>query len=650
MDLRFNRACGAMVGLTFGHSIAADTIGDPIEESTSISERILTLLTADDSDGNPVEASFGGSHNRSYDLIISAIKAGIATPTGNLQTFSNAVWDYCALSDMTRPEFQGAALVAAAISLGIDSANFRVEETLIRAVNLAASLESYGSWSPEPDVLATTRRALNTACGINEYADSPIDLLVAQIGASASVTQLIPLAFALASHYQDSRLLSAPLRVGSQKRAIMALMGALVGSVRGADFFEPYGSARVDAAFSGKLTHFAEQYFSQRVPYPDDIPDADEKISSCVPPARASFIDLASSLRSRQSYFEPVAPPAPLGALRGKTKPGRVLVLGELLMDHALRSEKYPSFGSDVWARDLGQSPGGTFRALISAQRMGVQVISLCPLGQGPIAGALSQALEREGIVDAGPRLAEGDNRYQLHATTEDGRGLNISTNIALPDHAARTWAQAIAAMGPSDVLFIDGSLLADEAYAHALSEAVRWLPEHARVVFDASSHEGFVPGLPLDNLIISVRASRLPQGSDFLRYFIAGHPYSSPLYDHKARLEHQASALALLTQRHVVVRANSGEVCFARPTRDDQRVIRPAVTRIAAPSLTEEQAVETSGVHAGTLAAALALGIPAERGILFANCAASLATPASLSARDAIEAAADELLARDLA
>ena len=103
MDLRFNRACGAMVGLTFGHSIAADTIGDPIEESTSISERILTLLTADDSNGNPVEASFGGSHNRSYDLIISAIKAGIATPTSNLQTFSNAVWDYCALSDMTLP-------------------------------------------------------------------------------------------------------------------------------------------------------------------------------------------------------------------------------------------------------------------------------------------------------------------------------------------------------------------------------------------------------------------------------------------------------------------------------------------------------------------------------------------------------------------
>ena len=178
MDLRFNRACGAMTGLTFGYVIAADTIGNPVEESTSISERILTLLTADDSSENSLDTSFGGSSNRTYDLIIAAIKAGIATPTGNDQTFSNAVWDYCALSDMTRSEFQGAALVAAAISLGIDSASFRIEKTLVRAVNLAASLEPRGSWSPEPDVLAATRRALNATLGINEHADSPIDLLV----------------------------------------------------------------------------------------------------------------------------------------------------------------------------------------------------------------------------------------------------------------------------------------------------------------------------------------------------------------------------------------------------------------------------------------------------------------------------------------
>ncbi len=648
MDPRCHRACGAITGLAFGHVIAADAIGDPVEESTSISERILALLTANDSNDDHTDTPFGASNDRLRDLVVAAVTAGIATPTGDHQRFANAVWDRCALSDVTRPEFQAVTLVAAAISLGIDSADFLVENTLVRAVDLAASLEPRGSWSPEPDVLAATRRALNTAYRINEYAGSPIDRLVEQIGASDSAAQAIPLAFAVASRYQDSHLLSAPLRVGPHRRAIMALAGALVGSVRGADFFEPYGSARVDAAFSGRLKQYAEQHFSERTHYPDDISDTDETTPPLTSPAQSSFSDLASSLRSRQSYFEPVTPPTPLDALREETTPGRVLVLGELLVDQTLRSEYYPRSGSTIWARDLGPSPGGSFRALVAARRMGVEAVSLCPIGRGPIADSISQALEREGIVDAGPRIAEDDNRYRLHVAVEDGRRVDVSTDNPLPENATHTWAQAIAAMSPSDVLYIDGALLAHEPYAPALREAVRWLPEHGRVIFDASSHKGFVNGLPFDNLIISLRASRLPYASGFFKHFDGQYP-SYPLYDLDDTLEHQASAFSLLTHRHVALRSDSGEVCFARPMIDDQRVIRPSVTRVPSPSsLTEEQALETSGVHSATLAAALALGIQAERGILFANCAAAAATASSLAARDAIEAAADELLARD--
>lgn len=648
MDPRCHRACGAITGLAFGHVIAADAIGDPVEESTSISERILALLTANDSNDDQTDTPFGASNDRLHDLVVSAVTAGIATPTSDHQTFANAVWDRCALSDVTRPEFQAVTLVAAAISLGINSADFLVENTLVRAVDLAASLEPRGSWSPEPDVLAATRRALNTAYRINEYAGSPIDRLVEQIGASDSAAQAIPLAFAMASRYQDSHLLSAPLRLGPHRRAIMALAGALVGSVRGADFFEPYGSARVDAAFSGRLKQYAEQHFLERAHYPDDISDTDETTPPLTSPAQSSFSDLASSLRSRQSYFEPVTPPTPLDALREETTPGRVLVLGELLVDQTLRSEDYPRSGSTIWARDLGPSPGGSFRALVAARRMGVEAVSLCPIGRGPIADSISQALEREGIVDAGPYIAGDDNRYRLHVAVEDGRRVDVSTNNPLPENATRTWAQAIAAMSPSDVLYIDGALLAHEPYAPALSEAVLWLPEHSRVIFDASSHKGFVNGLPFDNLIISLRASRLPYASGFFKHFDGQYP-SYPLYDLDDTLEHQASAFSLLTHRHVALRSDSGEVCFARPMIDDQRVIRPSVTRVPSPSpLTEEQALETSGVHSATLAAALALGIPAERGILFANCAAAAATASSLAARDAIEAAADELLARD--
>lgn len=650
MDPRFDRVQGPTIGFAFGHVLAMDAIGENGDEAASLSERILALLRIHNSAQKPSFPSMKLESHRLARLLVHAAQAGSYTSTGGRQAFADAVWNNCSDEQPHCREFQAATLIAAAVSLGLDSPNLRVEDTLVRAIDVAASLEARGEWSPEPDVVAATRRAMNIVSDMNVCAESPLERLVEQIGAGDSLSQIVPMAFALASRYQDRRTLTAPLRLGAHTNTILSTVGIIIGAVRGADFLRTYGARVVEESLQFDPKESTKNILSGRIPYPGDLLGSDGPSHPIALSGPSSFEDTDSGQRTRQCYFEPVAPPAPLGALRGKTKPGRVLVLGELLMDHALRSEKYPSFGSDVWARDLGQSPGGTSRALIAARRMGAQVVSLCPLGQGPIAGALSQTLEREGIVDAGPHLAEGDNRYRLRATTEAGRSLNISTYIAQPDHAARTWAEAIAAMGPSDVLLIDGSLVAHERYAQALSEAVRWLPNHARVVFDASSHEGFVPGLPLNNLIVSVRASRLPQGSDFLQYFIAGHPYSSPLYDHKARLEHQASALALLTQRHVAVRADSGEVCFARPTLDDQRVIRPTVTRIAAPSLTEEQALETSGVHSGTLAAALALGIPAERGILFANCAAALATPASLSARDAIEVAADELLAHDLA
>ena len=650
MDPRFDRAQGPTIGFAFGHVLAMDAIGENGDEAASLSERILALLRIQNSAQKPSFPSMKLESHRLARLLVHAAQAGSYTSTGGRQAFADAVWDNCADEQPHCREFQAATLVAAAVSLGLDSPNLRVEDTLVRAIDIAASLEARGEWSPEPDVVATTRRAMNIVSDTNEYAESPLDRLVKQIGAGNTLSQIVPIAFALASRYQDHRVLTTPLRLGAHTNTILSTACIFIGSVRGAEFLRTYGARMVEESLQFDPKESTKNILSGRIPYPDDLLGSDEPSHPITLSGPSSFEDTDPGQRTRQCYFEPVAPPAPLGALRGKTKPGQVLFLGELLVDQTLRSEDYPRSGSTIWARDLGPSPGGSFRALVAARRMGVEAVSLCPIGRGPITDSISQALEREGIVDAGPRIAEDDNRYRLHVAVEDGRRVDVSTNNPLPENATHTWAQAIAAMSPSDVLYIDGALLAHEPYAPALSEAVRWLPEHARVVFDSSSHEGFVPGLPLDNLIISVRASRLPYNSEFFQYFNAGRRYSSPLYDHEARLEHQASALSLLTGRHVAVRADSGEVCFARPIRDDQRIIRPAVTRIAVPSLTEEQALETSGVHSGTLAAALALGIPAERGILFANCAAALATPTSLSTRDAIEAAADELLARDLA
>lgn len=645
MDPRFDRAHGAMAGLFYGQALEVDAMVDKGSQSMPLSESILSLMTATESTKQPTFPCFTTPVDHLYGLMLGAVQLGIATSISIPQAFADAVWDNSQKRGPTRQDFQATALVAAAVSIGLDSPNFRVEDALVRAVDVVSSAEPHGEWSPEPDVLAATRRALNIASDVNDYIGFSLERLSKQIGFGSSPAQIVPAACALAARYQDRRLLSSPLRLGAQAHTILSIVGALVGAVRGASFLRPYGLSRVEEACPLNLADRAHNLLATRAPYPGNADASD----TAAPSGPSSFEDADSGQRTRQRYFEPATPPTPLGARRGGPQTGRVLVLGELLHDQAMHSETYPSFGAHVWAEELGQSTGGMFRALVAARRMGAEVVSLCPIGEGPNAEAISQALAREGIIDAGPRFSGADNGYQLIFTGDNGWRLTVATKSPLPEDATRVWAEAIQSMGPSDILCIDGALLAQQPMTRALRKAVTGLPDHARVVFDASSHEGFLEGLPLDNVIVSLRASQLPGFSGFFRHFNDGYP-PFPFYEEDDEPRDQAAALAMLTMRYIVLRADDGQVYYARPTHDEARFIRPRVVQSPAPPLAKNQNLETSGIHSATLAACLALGIPVKRGILLANCAAALTTPTSLPTRDSLEAAADKLAARDQA
>ena len=644
MDPRFDRAHGAMVGLFYGQALEVDTAVDKGSKSSSLSESILALMAATKSAKQPTFPCFTTPVDRFCGLMLEAVQLGIATSIGSPQAFVDALWNNSQKREPTRQDFQATALVAAAVSIGLDSPHFRVEDALVRAVDVVSSVEAHGEWSPEPDVVAATRRALNIASDVNDYIGFSLEQLSEQIGSAGSPTQIVPAAFALAARYQDRRLLISPLRLGAQAHTILSIVGALVGAVRGASFLRPYGLSRVEDACPLNLVDRAGNLLATRTPYPSGGLAPGGSAPPVAPSAPASFEEPSSSLHTRQRYFEPATPPTPLGAHRGESQTGRVLVLGELLHDQAMHSETYPRFGEHVWAEELGQSTGGMFRALVAARRMGAEVVSLCPIGEGPNAEAISQALAREGIVDAGPRFSGADNGYRLIFTADNGWRLSVSTKSPLAEGTARVWAEAIQSMGPSDVLCIDGALLAQQPMTRALRKATKGLPDHARVVFDASSHEGFLESLPLDNVIVSLRASQPPGFSGFFRHFNDSYP-PFPFYEQNDDLKDQVAALAMLTMRYVVLRSDDGQVYYARPTHDDNRFIRPYVTRVAAPPLTKNQNVETASIHSATLAACLALGIPVKRGILLANCAAALATPTSLPTRDSLEAAAAELL-----
>ena len=111
MDPRFNRAHGAMAGLIFGRSL------------------------------------------------------GVDTSTKGRQAFADAVWNDHLLVEQTRQEFQASALVAAAISLGIDKKHYWVRgigSVLGEAIDYVVALPTRGSASSEPDVLQAARKAIGT--------------------------------------------------------------------------------------------------------------------------------------------------------------------------------------------------------------------------------------------------------------------------------------------------------------------------------------------------------------------------------------------------------------------------------------------------------------------------------------------------------
>ena len=652
MDPRFDRAHGAMAGLIYGRSLGVDTSSEESTNAASVCKAILELLTVDKSAEPPTLPSLLAPTKRPYALLIGGVQVGISTSTKGRQAFTDAVWNNHLMVEPTRQEFQASALVAAAVSLGLDSPHFRVADVLVKAVDVVSSLEAHGEWSPEPDVVAATRRALNIVSNMNEYVESPLERLLEHIGAGDSLSQIVPMAFALASRYQNPHLLASPLRLGPQAHTILSVAGALVGAVRGVSFLRPYGYPLVEEVFTQDFKQSAHDLLAKRVPYPG-VADASD---AAAPSGPSSFEDADSGQRTRQRYFESINPPTPLAALRGGSQPGRVIFLGELFADHLMHAHKYPKLGEHVWASDQGRTAGGMFRAMAAARHMGAEVVSLGPIGQGPNARIITQAMRRMNIVNAGPQLSGVDNGYRLQFSADEGyrmipRGtpnngwfLTLSTRNPMPSAASRTWAEAVGSLGPSDVLWIDGTLMGDDTTAQALNEALRGLPEHVRVVFDGASDEGIPTNLPLDNVLVSLR---IDNHATFSKHFNA----APTLVRYRDQPEQQATALSLLSARHIVACTADNDALFTRPTLDDARILSPTLTRVAGPSINPAfRAERMADVHSGTLAACLALGMSAERGILLANCAAALATPVSLSARDAIEAAAHDLLTRDQA
>ena len=547
---------------------------------------------------------------------------GIAMATEDPQAFADAVWSSCQVTHATRQGFQSAALVAAAVSMGIDtprSAASDMTALLWKAVSYVDSLPERGAWTPDPDVVAATRRAMQL---VANPASSSLECLVEQVGTSVASAQAIPMAFALLARDPSPQALLDAANLGGDTDTIGAIAGAILGAAAGVGVFVDRGLAQVESVSGLHLTEAATALLSLRGPIGtgEDTQESSKPTTSNTPEAPTGTRPVDTATAS--------SPTTTASA-------GRVVLMGQILVDRVLQGARPIHGGGSEWARDGGTHVGGGFNALVAARRMGAEAISLSPIGAGPHASMIEAALAREGIVDAGPRVDGVDNGFCVAMIGHDAERTFISTKGAETMTPETAWADFVRTMNPGDVLYIDGYLMDHPANREAAEAALRVLPEGVRVLLDVSPVIGIPESLPTHHAIISmnsVEARAIAKQSRLDGYL----PFDS-----------LSCRLAQTLGRDTLIRLGASGAYFARSASPDSET---SAAHIPTPTI---DAVDTNGAgdaHTGVLAASLALGIPLERGLVLANCAGALAStlpgPASCPTREDIEAAADALAA----
>ena len=544
---------------------------------------------------------------------------GIAMPTDDPEAFADAVWSSCQVTHATRQGFQSAALVAAAVSLGIDTARStspNLRGLLWKAVTYVDSLPERGAWTPDPDVVAATRRAMQLAAN---PALSSLECLVEQVGTSVASAQAIPMAFALLARDPSPQALLDAANLGGDTDTIGAIAGAILGAALGVEVLPTDSLSRIE-----EVSHLG-------------LPTVARELLELRDQALAGRQEEAPTDASSAADPDADTPPEEPSPASSPTSPaGRVVVMSELMLrfDRRTKDERIPT-GAE-WSTREGVHLARPFPAMRAARSMGVEVVSLSPIGDGPNASLIKEALKREGIVDAGPRVPDCDNAMRTALIARNGSCTIIATKGAETMAPENAWANFVCSLHPGDVLYIDGSLMDHPANRIAAENALRALPEGVRVVLDVSPTIGIPNGLPSGAIISmnyeesQVLWTRIPKKE---RQFQSWTP-----------ADNAATTLASRLHRDVLVHKDANGAYFAPYDPSDAL----PTFHIPTPTI---RAVDSNGAgdaHSGVLSACLTQGVSLKRALLLANCAGALAStavgPATCPPRAQIEAAADAL------
>ena len=648
MDPRLPYALGALAGLARADAAHSDTLeasdGPGCEVATSAMAVALQLLRAPGEDCTTHSGTQLPTTASADARLMCAIPVGIALSTVDLEAFAETVWRVCGCT--SRNEFQSAALLAAAVSIGI---NTRIHarplsytDPLWDAVDVVSAMPPRGETDSSPDVLEVAQRTLKAVANTqSDLRSSPTPVLQETLSDCAPSSRIVPLAFFLAASPQGADEASKCFALSGSPALCEAVVETLSGIFKPTGVLPDPNLAQCSEGAHSDWLGITGQLLELHPLTPikwirralgDSIPR--------VPRRDPSPFEASESGASTRAAADGPSTDEQRDSNAAEASSGRVIVMSELMLRYDRGSEEDPIPTGNEWTTRKGVYLSRPFTVMLAARAMGVEVISLSPIGQGPRSSVITDALAREGIVNVGPQVTGGDSGFMSPITRKFGPG-ETETITGMPRDG---WDEVIRTLGPSDVLYIDAGIETNPAVLAAAEHALSHLPQHVRVIQDMSG--AFIgPRNVRNDSVLTV----LDQGS----VQRLGERFMSDrtAYDASRVPAHAASFILSLFHRSALISTMTYESFLARPRHATGEASEPR-TRFQAPTVVSTDHDGSYSVWTGALAAALAEGNAIERSIVLANCAGALAStmpgPASCPTREQIEAAARTLPERD--
>lgn len=648
MDPRLPYALGALAGLARADAAHSDTLeasnGPGCEVTTSAMAVALQLLRAPGEDCTTHSGTQLPTTASADARLMCAIPVGIALSTVDLEAFAETVWRVCGCT--SRNEFQSAALLAAAVSIGI---NTRIRtrplsytDPLWDAVDVVSAMPPRGETDSGPDVLEVAQRALKAVANTqSDLRSSPAPVLQETLSDCDPSSRIVPLAFFLAASPQGADEASKCFALSGSPALCEAVAETLSRVFRPTGVLPEPNLAQCSEGAHLDWLGITGQLLELHPPTPIGwIRRALGDSITHAPRHDPSPFEASESGVSTHAAVDGPNSDEPQDSNAAEASSGRVIVMSELMLRYDRGSEEDPIPAGNEWTTQKGVYLSRPFTVMRAARAMGVEVISLSPIGQGPRASVITDALEREGIVNVGPQVTGGDSGFMSPITGSFGPS-ETETITGMPRDA---WDEVIRTLGPSDVLYIDAGIETNPPVLAAAEHALAHLPQHVRVIQDMSG--AFIgPRNVRNDSVLTV----LDQGS----VQRLGERFMSDrtAYDASRVPDHAASFILSLFHRSTLVSTMTYESFLARPRHATDKVSKPR-TRFPAPTVVSTDHDGSYSVWTGALAAALAQRNAIERSIVLANCAGALAStmpgPASCPTREQIEAAARTLPERD--